>query len=51
MAHESLVEVDRIKQTYVTDFLTLLSFLIDKGEMERQEDDFQEQLRKAKRGR
>ena len=51
MASESLVEVNKIKQTYLTDFMTLLSFSIEKGEAEEEEFDFQEQLRKARKGK
>ena len=48
MADEKLEKVAEIKQQYLTDFLTFLSYLIQKGEMEEQEDKFQETIRKAK---
>lgn len=36
---------------YLSDFFLFLTYLIQKGEMEDEEDQFQETLRKAKRGR
>jgi hypothetical protein len=36
---------------YVSDYLQYLSYLIEKAEVDRKEDAFQENLRKAKRGR
>jgi len=36
---------------YVSDYLQYLSYLIEKAEVDRKEDTFQENLRKAKRGR
>ena len=41
-------KIAEINQTYLTDFLTLLTYLIQKGEAEDEEDRYQEQLRKAK---
>ena len=35
----------------MNDYLQFLSYLIDKGEADRLEDEFQENLRKAKKGR
>lgn len=49
MANDSLIEAIKLKETYLTDFLNTLSYLIEKQEAEEEEDAFQEQLRKAKR--
>lgn len=38
-------------QYYLADYLQFLSYLIDKGEADRQEDEFQELRRKATKGR
>ena len=48
---EKIEKVGEVYQLYVSDYLQYLSYLIDKGEAERQEDEFQETLRKAKKGR
>ena len=45
---EKIEKVGEIYQFYLSDYLQFLSYLIDKGEAERQEDEFQETLRKAK---
>jgi hypothetical protein len=50
MADNSITKVDEVNQQYIQDTLTFLTYLIQKGEMEEQEDKFQETLRKAKRG-
>ena len=36
---------------YLSDFFLFLTYLIQKGEMEDEEDAFQDTLRKAKRGK
>ena len=51
MANEEITKVAQVKQEYLTDTLLFISYLIKKGEMEIEEDNFQEQLRKAKKGR
>lgn len=48
MADEKIEKVAEIKQEYLTDTFLLLTYLIQKGEMEEEEDQFQETLRKAK---
>jgi hypothetical protein len=48
---EKIEKVGEIYQFYLSDYLQFLSYLIDKGEAERQEDEFQETLRKAKKGK
>lgn len=50
MANEEITKVAQVKQEYLTDTLTFLTYLIQKGEMEEEEDQFQELRRKAKRG-
>lgn len=49
MASGSFGEIDRIKNSYLTDFLFYLTYLIQKGEADEAEDKFQENLRKAKK--
>ena len=51
MADNSLTKVAQVKQEYLTDFLTFLTYLIKKGEMEEVEDKWQETRRKAMKGR
>lgn len=51
MADEKIEKVAQVKQEYLTDTLLFLTYLIKKGEMEDAEDKFQEQRRKAKKGR
>ena len=48
---EKIDKVGEVYQLYLADYLQFLSYLIDKGEAEKKEDEFQEQLRKAKNGR
>lgn len=48
---EKIEKVREVYQEYLNDYLTFLSYLIDKGEAERQEDEFQELRRKATKGR
>ena len=51
IADEKIEKVGEIYQFYLSDYLQFLSYLIDKGEADRKEDEFQETLRKAKKGR
>lgn len=48
---EKIEKVGEVYQLYLSDYLQFLSYLIDKGEAEREEDTFRENLRKAKRGK
>ena len=48
---EKIEKVGTVYQYYLNDYLQFLSYLIDKGEADRLEDEFQENLRKAKKGR
>lgn len=51
MADGSFTETNKINQQYARDFLFYLTYLIKKGEMEEIEEKFQDNLRKAKRGK
>ena len=50
MADNSITKVAQIKQEYLTDAFTFLTYLIKKGEMEEKEEAYQDMLRKAKKG-
>lgn len=50
-ADEKIEQVEKINKTYLNDFLQYMSYLIDKNEMQEQEDKFQDNLRKAKKNR
>ena len=45
---EKIDKVGEVYQYYLNDYLQFLSYLIDKGEADRAEDAFQDQLRRAK---
>lgn len=51
IAEKKIEKIEKIYQTYLNDFLQLLTFMIDEQQAEEEEDKFQEQLRKTKRGR
>ena len=48
MADNSITKVAEVNQQYIQDTLTFLTYLIKKGEMEEEEERFQDQMRKAK---
>lgn len=48
MADGSIEKIAEINQQYITDFFTYLTYLIQKGEADEEEDKFQENIRKAK---
>ena len=48
---EKIEKVGEVYQYYLADYLQFLSYLIDKGEADRAEDEFQELRRKATKGR
>lgn len=48
-ADEDPLKAIEIKQMYLTDFMVWLSYMIEKGEANEEEDRYQEQVRKAKR--
>lgn len=47
---EKIGKVREVYQEYLSDYFQLLSYLIEKREAEEEEDKFQDNLRKAKRG-
>lgn len=51
IADEKIEKIGEIYQLYLSDYLQYLSYMIEKNDADREEDAFQEQLRKAKRGR
>lgn len=51
IADEKIEKIEKIYQIYLTDYLQYLSFMIEKNIVEEEEDKFQDNLRKAKRGR
>lgn len=50
-AGENPLEAVKIKQMYLTDFMVWLSYMIEKGEAEEEDEKFLDNLRKAKRGK
>jgi hypothetical protein len=50
LADSKIEKVAQINQQYLTDFLTFLTYLIQKGEADDEEEKFQDNIRKAKRG-
>ena len=51
MADKKITEVEKIYQLYLNDYFQFLSYLIEEGEMDDEEEKYQDQLRKAKKGR
>jgi hypothetical protein len=51
ISDEKAGQIATVYQLYLNDYLTFLSYLIEKQEAERAEDEFQENLRKMKKGR
>ena len=49
VADSKIEKIEEIYQVYLNDYLTFLSYMIEKSEMEEREDAFQDNLRKAKR--
>ena len=50
-AGEKVSEIFVIRQMYLTDFLTYMTYRIQKADAEEAEYEYQEQLRKARKGR
>ena len=48
MAEAKIEEIERLSRWYVLDFLQLLSYQIDKADVDKIEDEYQENIRKAK---
>lgn len=51
IADEKIEKVGEIYQIYLADFLQYLSWSIEKIEAEREQDKYEEQIRKSQRGR
>ena len=51
MANKEPEKIAKIKQDYLTDTLTLLTYLIQEAEAEEKEQKFQQTIKDAKRGR
>ena len=51
ISDEKIEKVGKVYQIYLNDYLQYLSYMIEKGQVEEEEDKFQENLRKAKKGR
>ena len=48
---EEIEKVGKVYQLYLSDYMQFLTYLIEKGEVDEIEEKFQDNLRKAKRGR
>lgn len=51
MCNEEITKIGEIYQIYLADFLQYLSWSIEKQDAEREQEKYEEQLRKSKRGR
>lgn len=51
IANESLVEVQKIREMYLTTTLQYLCYLRDKSYADKAQSDYEDQIRKAKSGR
>ena len=51
VADEKITKVGEVYQLYLSDFLQYLTWSIERQEAEREQDKFDEQRRKANRGR
>ena len=51
MADEKIEKIPQVYQTYLNDAFTYLTYMIKKGEMEDEEDKYQENRRKSMKGR
>ena len=47
LANDEITKVSQVKEEYLTDTLLFLTYTIKKQEMERVEDQYQENIRKA----
>ena len=50
IAEKKIEKIKEIYQEYLNDYFTLLSYIIEEGEMQEEEDKYQENIRKAKKG-
>ena len=51
MANEEVTQIEKLGQWHLNDFLQLLTYQIDKAEVDDEEYRYQEIKRKAKRGK
>lgn len=51
IADEKVEKIERIYQLHLNDYLQYLSFMIEKQQVDDEEDKYQENLRKVKKGR
>ena len=51
IADEKIEKVGRVYQIYLNDYLQYLSYMIEKRQVDDEEDKFQENLRMVKKGR
>lgn len=51
LAGEEITKVSTVYQTYLMDTLQFLTYMIEKGKADEEEDKFQDQMRKARKGR
>lgn len=51
MAEEKIGEVEKIYKIYLSDYMQFLSFLIEKADVDEEEEKFKDQMREAKRHR
>lgn len=49
VADEKIEKVGEVLGQYLNDYMQFLSYMIEKNDMQRAEDEFQETLRKAKK--
>lgn len=50
-AEKKIEKIEKVNATYLSDFLQLLTYVIEEGDMDEQEQKFQDDLRRAKKGR
>ena len=51
IADEKIEKIGRVYQIYLNDYLQYLSYMIEKQQVDEEEDKYQEMIRKAKKGR
>ena len=49
ISDEKIEKIGKIYQLYLNDYLQYISYMVEKSEVDREEDSFQQQLRDAKR--
>ena len=51
LAEKKVEKVKEIYQEYLNDYFTLLTYIIEEGDMDEEEQKYQDNIRKAKKGR